>query len=388
MKLDRTARPDRELLHHPLIITHGLPSSGKTSWADHLTDHHPEQFVKLERTEFHPDDYDPESQYHQGKKFQQRITRAQMDAALAHIADGKTVIISDTNLDHRTMRVMVEQAAKHNVSIGQKYFDVPVEECVRRNAQRPVHEQHDPEHIRALAAEHYGRDGRIQEYTLSPAGVTLYDRAGSAGETLIAEYMQEQHTRYPVHQQKLANFDMDGTLVDTRALADQYMQEESKDFHAFHTLSEHAPPNPAVVADAWKAHEAGYTISVTTARSDEYAAETIQWLRNNNMPVAILKHRRAGDYRSDYHVKSDMIEELRYEGYDIVHSWDDNPQAIRAFTDAGIRVTPIPHHQIADTPQEYTTQVEYASAFQPGVCLRCGRRFQGEGTLGPSCRRK
>lgn len=388
MKLDRTARPDTELLQHQLILTHGLPASGKSSWADNLVDNHANNFVKLERSMFTQGEYHPTRQY--SKKTERAISLSMMRDALEHIRHGKTVIIADNNLNKKTLNHLTRKAFEHNVSIGQKYFDIPAEEAVRRNAARPEAERNGVEdrHIRLLAEQHYGRDGRIKEYTLSKAGVMEYDRAGSQGEVLIADFMQEQQAKYPINSTMLANFDMDGTLVDTRELSDLYMSGKKRNFHAFHSNADVAPANAAVVADAIRAHEDGYTVSVTTARSDNYAKETIHWLRENNIPVAILKHRRSSDMRPDYEVKADMIEDLRHEGYDFVHSWDDNPQAVEAFQKAGIRVSAVPFHQSSEEPQTYTTPVEHTSPFQAGVCLRCGKTFQGEGSLGPSCRRK
>lgn len=387
-KLDRTARPDRELLNHQLIVTHGLPASGKNSWADYLVAQHPKQFVKLRRHIY--DDHGQNATRQRSKKHERSISRAMMRDALEHVLQGKTVIIADNNLDRKVLNHIGQAAFQHDVSIGQKYFDIPVQECIQRNEQRDelARRGMTAQHIEHLAAQHYGRDGRIKEYTFSKAGVMEYDRAGSHGEQLIAEFMTEQQAQYPIRSTKLANFDMDGTLVDTRMLSDRYMSPGKRNFHLFHSEADIAPANASVVADAMKAHEEGYTVSVTTARSDKYAKETIHWLRENKIPVAILKHRRSTDMRPDYEVKADMIEDLRYAGYDIVHSWDDNPQAVEAFRRAGIRVSVVPFHTPSETLQEYSEPVLHTSPFQAGICLRCGKPFQGEGSLGPTCRTK
>jgi hypothetical protein len=282
-------------------------------------------------------------------------------------------------------------AKEYGATIEQKHFDVPVEECKRRNRLRGLKGDREvPEFvIDRMAQEAYGRDGRIKEFKLGKNTVFLYDRTGSAGEKLVNNFNKDADEKYGPIKGGVINFDMDGTLADTREISNKYMSGKKRDFHRFHTSSEHIEPNEDVLTIALAAHEEGIPITVTTARADTYAKETINWLRRHNVPVRRLYMRQEGDFRADYEVKKEILAKAQAEGIFFVHCVDDNPQAVQAWEDNGIRVTKVPFHKAVEPSEVYEEYfpIKITSPLGAGLCIRCGRPLK-KGSIGPKCQTK
>lgn len=116
-----------------LIITRGLPGSGKTTLARAWVAESPERRARLNR-----DDY--RLMVHGGyisKDTEQAVTIAQRAAAQALLAAGIDVICDDTNLKPVVMLLWEELAARAGADL--ELWDlthVPVETCIARDALR------------------------------------------------------------------------------------------------------------------------------------------------------------------------------------------------------------------------------------------------------------
>lgn len=384
---------EQELLKNGLILTHGLPAAGKSEWAQDMAVRHPDRVVHVNhniiRLRRFGTDYKESGFF---KKHELEINQIKDTLMEKAWSEGKTVILSDPNLKETDLPAIANKARQRGVSFGQKYFELPLEESLRRNHLRLSRGGFhlSERNIINMARDAIGRDGRLKEFRIGAKMTFAYDRAGSDDERFVDEWNAKQQEKYPIRNRLLANFDADGTLVDTRVISNRYLAQDLRNFDAFHKASEFAPPNDAVLQDMFRAYEAGFTISVTTARLEAYAGETTRWLERNNAPVSILKHRHEGDKRPDHDAKLDMIAELRRDGLEIAHAWDDNPSAVAAFKESGVRLTEIPFHAPVDPSQEpdFYPPVTFNSPFESGLCLRCGQPFKGSGPLGPKCRTK
>ena len=118
-----------------MIITRGLPASGKTTFARKLQP----GVVRVNRD-------DLRRMLHGDRLYTQwaesQVTtaqRAQVEALLRAKVD---VCVDDTNLRAKTVREWAELAARFKATFEVHDFtDVPVDECVRRDADRPEHER-------------------------------------------------------------------------------------------------------------------------------------------------------------------------------------------------------------------------------------------------------
>lgn len=113
-----------------LIITRGLPGSGKTTWA--LSQDHTRVNRDCLRDALHSvRDYTEQHEH--------EVTLAQNAAVRALLAADVTVIVDDTNLPLSTVRgwhILANQCGA-NLQIVDHFLNVPVDVCIRRQANRP-----------------------------------------------------------------------------------------------------------------------------------------------------------------------------------------------------------------------------------------------------------
>lgn len=129
-------------------------------------------------------------------------------------------------------------------------------------------------------------------------------------------------------------FDMDGTLCDVTSVR-HYVLNKAKDYDHFHKGSIWCPPHYDVVNEVHRRKAEGDVILIVTARMERHYYGTRGWLRAHDIPYDAMHMRRNGDHRKDYHVKADILAQLQL-GYTIVAAYDDNPNVINLWREAGI----------------------------------------------------
>jgi predicted kinase len=127
-----------------LIVTRGLPGSGKTTYARTLQP----RVVRVNRD-------DLRRMLHGGrfltKWAEWQVTIAQRAQVEALLRAGTDVCVDDTNLRSRTVREWARLAAALGVAFDVYDFThVPLDECLRRNAMRPLAERVDEDVIRSM----------------------------------------------------------------------------------------------------------------------------------------------------------------------------------------------------------------------------------------------
>jgi FMN phosphatase YigB (HAD superfamily) len=133
-------------------------------------------------------------------------------------------------------------------------------------------------------------------------------------------------------------FDMDGTLCDVSSIR-HFLEGKTRNFDRFHSESINCPPHLHVVEGVHAAREAGRAVLIVTARVARHMYTTLLWLHENDIEHDDLWMRRDGDYRPDYIVKAEILADIRRQGYNPVHAWDDNPNVIRLWEENGIPTT-------------------------------------------------
>lgn len=127
--------PPGEAQVSTLVITRGLPGSGKTTYAKTWVSENAHHRSRLNRDDFRemlhggPQGYD--------RPLEQAVTWAQQGAARALLAAGRDVICDDMNLQNRQVKEWMKLAAE--VGAGFEVVDltnVPLNTCIERDLER------------------------------------------------------------------------------------------------------------------------------------------------------------------------------------------------------------------------------------------------------------
>lgn len=293
-----------------LIITRGLPASGKSTWATQWVQADPENRVRLNRDATRMMLAGVDTKPAPGK-FEQQITKMHHDFARQALRSGVSVIVDDTNLRARYAKDWARLASVVGVGFRvQDFTDVPVEECIRRNAER---ENGVPDDLITVMHQKFIKGG--------VAGVEI-------------EPQQSLFTPYVPNPQKPDAYlvDIDGTLA---MKGDRDIYDGSK-AHLDTVIED--------VARVVRGLHPGSCLIYVSGRSDEHYGVTREWLDVNGFPVLDgLYMRKAGDKRKDSIVKHELFNEHIRDHYNIRGVFDDRNQVVEMWREIGLTV-----FQVAD----------------------------------------
>lgn len=280
------------------IITRGLPASGKSTFA--------RQWVSQEdsRVELNRDNMRTALGFpSKGNRFQESTVTSALDAALsACLTEGKDIIVSDTNLRDKFLKVLIGKALAAGYDVEVKDFPVEVDELIERDARREA----------SVGEKVIADFNRRFPYSRWTSGEVLIDKARA---TLAATQFLPIDNDSSLD--KAVVFDIDGTLALMNGRSPYDFSKVGED-----TLNE------SVYAALMAHYNDGATIVIMSGRSDECKPETLEWLDTHSIPYASLNMRREGDYRKDDIVKYEMIKE-HIEGKYHVSAWyDDRNQVV------------------------------------------------------------
>jgi predicted kinase len=287
-----------------LLITRGLPASGKTTFARKLQP----GVVRVNRD-------DLRRMLHGRPLLTQRaeaqVTQAQRAAVEALLRARGSVIVDDTNLRAKTVREWAEMAARYHASFEVHDFtDVPVDECVRRDVDRPEDVRVGEDAIRRMHARYLA--GKSLPLPVPFAG------PGGAGVVYLPD----------PDLPEAVLVDIDGTvaLMSGRSPFDWGRVGEDE-------------PNPAVITAVRAMHAAGHAIVFCSGRDAVCRPETEAWLELFvGVPYEALFMRPEGDSRKDSIVKREIFDREVRDRWRIVGVFDDRQQVVRMWRQLGLTV--------------------------------------------------
>jgi predicted kinase len=268
-----------------LILTQGLPASGKTTWAKEYIQKHPETANLCKD--------DLRLQLGSTNKREKRVIKVR-DLLTEHYFElGYSVIWSDTNLNPVHIRRATELAKQHQAELViQDFTNVSLSECIRRDLVRP----------------------------------------NSVGQQAIKQmYYDYLHTPdpAPVIDPQLPNcyiVDVDGTLAINN----------TRHPFAWDRVNEDAL-NPAVATLVAKLGQ-DTSIIVFSGRSSVCRELTLSWLKQHNIKYQDLFMRPADDQRPDDLLKSELYYAHVHGKYNAIGVIDDRPKVCRMWRNLGLTV--------------------------------------------------
>lgn len=276
-----------------LIFLSGLPACGKTSWAKEYQKKNPgTKRVNKDDLRAMIDD----SVW--SKSNEKTILKIQKFIVSDILESGHDVILDNTHLDKKHEDEYREMCIDNGYLFEYKFFDVDVEECLRRDKKRA-----NPVGTKVI--------------------LDMYNR-----------YLRKDVKKPDnIHGKRYAIIcDIDGTLAKK---GDRDIYDGSK-VHLDTVIDE-----VAMVAFGCRAD-----VILMSGRDEKYRVQTEEWLFDNDIEPKLLLMRKEGDKRADYIVKKELYDEHIKGRYNIVFVIEDRKQVKRMWVEQGLFVFDVNQHDI------------------------------------------
>lgn len=295
-----------------LWITRGISGSGKTTYARNMVDSNPVgEVIRLNRDDIRamalPSTYREPVYW-----AEELVTKIQHSQITEFLRQGIDVVVDDTNLKSKVVKEFIRLAVKAKADWEcVDFFDVPLEECIRRNATR---ENPIPEEVIRKQWTKFFSGGRtlpvptLEEETVS--GALYVPPLGGRAATIV---------------------DLDGTVA---LCGDRDIYDGSKAHLDI--------PNRPVVDSVVRDYLHGFFIIFCSGRDEQFRDVSEEWISKHVISRSSggwkLLMRPKGDRRKDSVVKMELFDTHIRNTYNISHVWDDRQQVVDAYRGIGLTV--------------------------------------------------
>jgi len=247
--MDTATKPEKvkrqvAQMHPTLLVLKGLPGSGKTTYARELVN---KGWVRVNKDDLramlHNSKFSKDNE-----KF---VLKLRDDVIVRALTQGQNVVVDDTNLDPKHSETFKNLAIVFETFYEEKFFDVSVKECIRRNQLRDK-----PVPDKVIYAMH-------DRYLVPPPAVIAYD--DNKEEAIIV--------------------DIDGTLA--------HIADGRSPYDASRAMNDSLDDAVSVVTAMMYDH--GYKVIILTGRNEDHREVTEEWLKANNVEYDELYTRLNSD---------------------------------------------------------------------------------------------
>lgn len=277
-----------------LVMLKGLPASGKSTWAKQVVAEN-EKVFRVNKDDLR--------EMTQGKEFlksnESNILQIRDEIVRIYLKKGYSIIVDDTNFlpDHENQLRKIANECSALFTI--KEFNVPVEECIARDALREKSVGKDAILKLDKQRQRYQIDKYIPDTSLPPAVIV----------------------------------DIDGTIAKMKDRSPYDYKRVGED-----------EPQKDVIALVNLLFEQGYKILIVSGRDSSCREETKQWLDISGIHgYSELFMREEGDRRKDNIVKYEIFNKFIRDKYCVNYVLDDRNQVVEIWRKLGLRTL-----QVAD----------------------------------------
>ena len=288
-----------------VLFLKGLPGSGKTTWAREFCEKN-KDWIRVNR-----DDLRNMRGIYWFPKQEDLITDWERSCILSALADKLNVIVDATNFNEKhleNLKRIIKLGQVDNTTFETKFFDVPLEECIKNDLKRP---------------NSIGKDVIMKMYNkyLKPP----IKKIGYNSELLdcIIADLDGTLANFGDKNPYDRDFENDECNTVLRFFIDSYLECK---------------------------HEFGNKdceLIITSGRSDKFKEVTEKWLIDNEIFPEKLYMRKEGDIRKDVIVKEEMYNEI-IKDYNIIAVFDDRHSVCRFWRSKGLQV-----FQVGDPDNEF-----------------------------------
>lgn len=304
-----------------LILTRGIPASGKSTWARAWQAEDPTWRVRVNRddlrvmlagTAFFPE----LTRRHQ----EETVTLNQVAMVEANLRAKMSVVLDDTNLTHRFVKDWLRLAQKLGVKVEFVDFNISLDEALARNKKRGDEGGHfvPEDAVRSF----YQRFVNKKTGKLNP-----YPVLDPTFEPVVRPYV-------PLPDKPRAVLvDIDGTVAD--------MGPCGRGPFEWHRVGEDSPISGVIEWVRFMA-ASGVTIIFMSGRDEVSREATLSWLRehvvNGFWPDWQLHMRPENDTRGDEIVKAELFWKHVGENYNVIGVFDDRNKVVAMWRKMGLAV--------------------------------------------------
>lgn len=302
-----------------LILTRGVPASGKSTWAKNWVAEDPKNRLRVNRDNIRwtlgiktgVGDYEQEKE----------VSHWEREMVRRGLQTGKDVVVDATNLRAKYVKEWMWLASDENVEVEFKDFPISYVEARLRDAIR------EGEGERAVGVEVTKMffDKFVDKHGNLPPVPSIEGLALPAGN--YAKYVERNDLPYAII------VDIDGTLA--------HMNGRSP-YDGTRYLEDHFDHTIALLSQSY-AQLHGRKLILLSGRNETGRGDTVRWLFKHGFQYDALYMRAADDNRNDAIVKDELFEQHIAGRYNVDFILDDRDRVVKMWREKGLKVL-----QVAD----------------------------------------
>lgn len=282
-----------------VYLTKGLPASGKSTWAKAMLKNHPNQYKRVNKDSLRAM---MDAGIFDGKKTENFVLTVRDQIILAALANGKHIIVDDTNLDPKHEAHIRQLVGEKAEVVVEDFTHVSLEECLARDQKRPNYVGEKV--IRGMHKKYLAREETPKLVPYNPALPDCYI------------------------------FDVDGTLAIRKNRGPFEWEKVGQD-----------DLNDSVVTiyRSLRIRASNCKFFIVSGRDEICRQQTESWFDFNTLLHNGLFMRPIGDMRQDAIIKEEIYHSRIEDRYNVLAVFDDRNQTVAMWRKLGL-----PCFQVAD----------------------------------------